>query len=314
MTNKVSIIVPCYNAESTIDLCIGSILKQSYQNFEVIVIDDSSSDRSFEIIEKYSGRIIYSKNESNIGPSLTRNIAVNKSSGEILLFIDADSCLHSDSFLESLVEHIKMGEDVLVGVQESVPLNDNLFAYYWAFYRNLLWDKSDWEYTTAWSLNRGVITRSVWNHVGKFNENYKGADVEDLEYGYRMEALGYRVKICRDLKTVNTFPTLYESMAKIPRRTYQWLFLVKDRKKVDNISTSGNSVIKSLISLCLVISLMLNIYLFFIFLAAYLLVTRKFLIECFSMKPKYFWAYPFIDLFVHLLPFGAPFYILRRTQ
>ena len=90
--DKVSIIVPIFNAEDTITRCLNSILTQTYQNLEIILINDGSKDNSLDIIVKYAknDKRIKIINKENSGVSDTRNIGIKESTGKYLLFIDAD--------------------------------------------------------------------------------------------------------------------------------------------------------------------------------------------------------------------------------
>jgi len=94
----VSVIVPVYNAEKYIKRCIKSILCQTYQNMEIIVIDDSSNDKSREICEKMADmdtriRFISKRKE---GAGYARNLGMDMAHGEYLMFIDADDYLMKD--------------------------------------------------------------------------------------------------------------------------------------------------------------------------------------------------------------------------
>ena len=84
MSPKFSIIVPNYNSERTIKTCLDSLSKLDYSNYEVIVVDDNSTDRSMDIIKKYPVRLIQQK--QRVGAAETRNIGVRASSGDIIMF------------------------------------------------------------------------------------------------------------------------------------------------------------------------------------------------------------------------------------
>lgn len=94
---KVSIIVPVYNAEVFVGRCIESILGQQYSNFELILIDDGSSDRSLEICRNYNdSRILIITHDSNKGVSEARNTGIKAARGKWLAFVDADDMVSSD--------------------------------------------------------------------------------------------------------------------------------------------------------------------------------------------------------------------------
>jgi glycosyltransferase involved in cell wall biosynthesis len=94
MNNLVSIIMPCYNAEKFIGEAIESVLLQSYQNWELFVVDDCSTDSSAKIIQSFSkkdSRISYHKTDFPTGsPVIPRNIAIEKSKGRFIAFLDSD--------------------------------------------------------------------------------------------------------------------------------------------------------------------------------------------------------------------------------
>ena len=116
---KLSVIVPVYNAEKFIHKCIDSIVNQSFNDWELIIIDDGSPDNSGEICDEYAKvdkriRVIHKKNE---GVSVARNIGIENATGEYVIFIDSDDYLEGDCF--SLVKDA--GSDLLVF--ESISYN-----------------------------------------------------------------------------------------------------------------------------------------------------------------------------------------------
>ena len=91
MKELVSIIVPVYNCEKYIKDCLDSIFNQDYENFEVICVDDGSSDNSKNIILRYE-KVKYFY-QTNHGQGAARNLGINKASGEWLTFCDSDDFL-----------------------------------------------------------------------------------------------------------------------------------------------------------------------------------------------------------------------------
>lgn len=103
MKDKISIIVPVYNVAPYVDKCIYSLLNQTYENFEVIIVNDGSTDNSVEIIKKIIGKdtrfIIY--NKENGGISDARNYGIKRTTGNFVTFVDSDDYLDND-YLEYL--------------------------------------------------------------------------------------------------------------------------------------------------------------------------------------------------------------------
>lgn len=109
MQELISIIIPVYNASATIDKTIESALCQSYHNIEVILIDDCSTDNSFDIIKNNSSkdkRIKVYRNEVNAGVSKARNLGIKLSKGEFIAFLDSDDIWKKDK-LEKQIRYIK---------------------------------------------------------------------------------------------------------------------------------------------------------------------------------------------------------------
>ncbi len=92
MNPKISIIVPIYNTAKYLPTCLDSILNQTYQNLEIILIDDGSTDNSSQIIEEYTkkDRRIKSLHQKNAGLSSTRNTGLKTATGDYVTFIDSD--------------------------------------------------------------------------------------------------------------------------------------------------------------------------------------------------------------------------------
>ncbi|MBR1420273.1 MAG: glycosyltransferase family 2 protein [Selenomonadaceae bacterium] len=103
-----------YNVEKYIETCINSILAQTFQNFEVIVIDDRSTDRSFEIVSKYTDpRIRLMQNIQNSERSFTRNVGLECSQGEFIFFMDSDDALMPDALETFMNTADESGADVI---------------------------------------------------------------------------------------------------------------------------------------------------------------------------------------------------------
>lgn len=87
----VSIVMPLYNAEKYLEDSIWSVLKQTYKNWELIIVDDCSTDGSVEIVKSFNDwRIILIKNETNSGAAVSRNYALRVATGKWIAFLDAD--------------------------------------------------------------------------------------------------------------------------------------------------------------------------------------------------------------------------------
>lgn len=97
---KVSVIIPVYNCRAWVKRCLDSVLEQTYQNLEVLVIDDGSEDGSGEIIESLArkdSRVQYFF-QSNQGVASARNRGLMEASGGVITFVDADDYIEKDMY------------------------------------------------------------------------------------------------------------------------------------------------------------------------------------------------------------------------
>ena len=120
MDELISIIVPIYNVEEYLRECLDSIQKQTYPNFECIMVNDGSTDNSKQIAEEY---LVDSRftliNQSNQGLSSARNTGIShiREESTFISFVDSDDYIYPD-FLETLIEHIEDGVDIIEGMIE----------------------------------------------------------------------------------------------------------------------------------------------------------------------------------------------------
>ncbi|SCW65339.1 Glycosyl transferase family 2 [Ruminococcaceae bacterium YRB3002] len=160
---KVSIIIPFYNSESYLDRCIGSAIRQTYDDIEIILVNDGSADDSEEICRSYAvkDKRIRLINRENGGVSLARNDGLDAAGGELISFIDSDDYV-DDDYIEYLIglmeqsgsdlvcckhEDSKAGEDgmrTLVTTEECLKVyltSNEIFASVWGkLYRRELFE------------------------------------------------------------------------------------------------------------------------------------------------------------------------------
>jgi len=122
MDHLVSIIVPVYNAETSLDKCLSSVLQQTYGLFELIVVNDGSRDDSQKIVDSYvkQDQRVKSFIIRNQGPSIARNVGIDAAEGKSIFFLDADDSLEMNA-LELLVKaQEKSGADVVVSAFDKI--------------------------------------------------------------------------------------------------------------------------------------------------------------------------------------------------
>ena len=111
---KISVIVPFYNSEKWVSKCIDSVLNQTYQNYELILIDDMSTDNTYTKLLKYIGfeKVKIIRNTSKRLSGGSRNVGICEATGDYIMFIDGDDWLKDNKVLEDIANKLN-GEDVM---------------------------------------------------------------------------------------------------------------------------------------------------------------------------------------------------------
>ncbi len=109
MRKKVSIIIPYYNAEKTLKRCLDSVIKQTYPNLEVLVINDGSKDNSQKVVNRYEKKYPFIKliNKVNGGVSSARNLGLDLATGEYIMFLDSDDNYTKKNAIEKMVNKLE---------------------------------------------------------------------------------------------------------------------------------------------------------------------------------------------------------------
>lgn len=117
--NIITIVVPVYNVELYLREFLESLITQSYQNMEILLINDGSSDKSLSICEEYKKKDsrINVYNNTNHGVSYTRNFGIDKAKGDYILFTDSDDVLDKD-YIEKMCNQISKNDIVICGYKE----------------------------------------------------------------------------------------------------------------------------------------------------------------------------------------------------
>lgn len=120
--NKITVIIPAYNTEKYIEECIMSVLKQTYQNFEILIIDDGSTDNTLKVINDINDNRIKVFSIENNGQGFARNLMLKKATGDYIMFLD------SDDFIEPVTLEVALKRIISDGTD---------FVYFdWKYYNN----------------------------------------------------------------------------------------------------------------------------------------------------------------------------------
>jgi len=200
----ISVIVPAYNSEKTIEKTLLSLEKQSQAPDEIIVIDDASTDKTPEIAQKYFRLIRLPR---NMGPARARNIGIKEASGEVIAFIDAD-CEATSGWVEAIKKRFSNnpGVQVIMGnlkIPSSTFLGDSISALGFPGGGSVGFDKM-WKvdengFTDHITSANFAARKDVFEKYGMFDEGFPLPGSEDPELSFRLTKLGVPILYCPEI-------------------------------------------------------------------------------------------------------------------
>lgn len=194
----ISIIIPTYNAERTLGKCLHAIFSSTYQNFEVLVVNDASQDNSLKIANSFPCKIL--QLEQNQGASVARNWGAKNAQGDTLLFIDSDIIIKRDT-LNLFVDSLKKYPAVF-GIYTQKPGAHGLLSLYQNFYAHKS-IKETREVTSMFYSYCAAIKRELFDKAGGFDESWVRATFEDVELGMRVVELGHQIYLNKNIEVVH---------------------------------------------------------------------------------------------------------------
>jgi len=187
---KVSVVVCAYNAESTMAACLDSLQQLRYPAYEVVVIDDGSTDRTGWIADQYEG--VHVVHQENLGLSAARNVGIAASTGEIIAFTDSD-CVVDPDWLHYLVATFLSSGQPAVGGPNLAPPEDSLVATCVAASPggplHVLLNDEEAEHIPGCNM---AFRREVLEEIGGFDPIYRAAG-DDVDLCWRLQERGYRI-------------------------------------------------------------------------------------------------------------------------
>lgn len=197
---KVTVVIPAYNVEGTVLECLRSVLDNGYEDFEVIVVDDASTDGTKNIIGGIRDeRIRYLANRSNSGASFSRNRAIRESTGRLVLLLDADSRVEKDWIKRHVMVHEEMPADIVgggvTGIHNTLYGRCDGFCNWWT---SIPHSKSCYIKQHHIPTNNMSVKKEVFARIGYFDEGLRLGG-EDAEFCFRALKNGLNIYFRSDL-------------------------------------------------------------------------------------------------------------------
>lgn len=203
MKNKVSIIIPIYNTENYLRRCLNSLIKQTYKNIEILLINDGSTDNSELVCKEYmciDNRIKYFFQE-NLGVSSARNLGIENSIGDYIIFIDSDDYV-KDNYVMILVNKIKEYDLVCCSYSNCKKINKKVIEK--DEFLQSLFTTPKYKYNYQGFIWNKIFKKSIIN-------DYNIKFATDIKYNEdRLFVLEYICKMKRDVYYYNDIVYIYE--------------------------------------------------------------------------------------------------------
>ena len=218
MDKFISVIIPNYNGASTIGRCLEGALSSTYPRYEVIVVDDCSTDASVEIIRRFPCTLIMSDKHS--GASLARNTGALHSKGEILFFTDADCVLATDTLSRAVLSIGGREDAVIGGTYTKLPCDRTFFSTFQSIFVNYSETrKAVPDYIATHAM---TIARELFRKTGGFAGDFLPI-LEDVEFSHRLRRSGYALIMDPLILVSHIFHfTLLKSLRNAFRKSMFW--------------------------------------------------------------------------------------------
>jgi len=271
MTTKtpyISVIIPAYNSTKFIALCLEALGKSTYKSYEVILVDDGSTDDTAQIARDMGCRVFVMDNQA--GPAVARNYGSEQANGEIVLFIDSDVLVKSNT-LELVATTFSDNPDIaaLFGSYDDTPSDTNFLSQYRNLLHHYVHQNSNPDSATFWA-GCGAVRKKIFLELNGYDyKKFAEPSIEDIELGYRMREKGYKIRLDKDLQVTHLKHWGWYSMIKtdIFNRAVPWSRLILQTKSLpedlnlrisDRVSTALVGVL--LICLFFLFLGLLNLY------------------------------------------------------
>ena len=219
----VSVVIPAFNAEKYIATCIDSVLAQSYSNFEIVVVDDGSTDNTIDLISEYKNPRIKTYSQVNSGSASARNHGVQKASGEWIAFIDSDDIWTTDKLQKQLEQCADCAwshtDSYFLGgiYEEHTKASDLSEKHSGEIFSRLLVENFI-------GTSCVMIKKAIFQEIGGFSSSYRA--LQDWDLWIRVAA---KYQICYIAEPLVYYRVHPESTSRFTRKTLPYHLSLIDR-------------------------------------------------------------------------------------
>jgi glycosyltransferase involved in cell wall biosynthesis len=249
---KLSVIVPVYNGGTQLSRCLEGLRRSEYSDFEVIVVDDRSTDNTKQIIEQYKARSV--RTPRALGPAGARNMGIEFAQGRIVVFVDADVVIPPHA-LGLIAQEFALDSQLaaMFGSYDEEPPWKSFLSQYKNLMHFYVHQKSSEHATTFWA-GCGAVRRQIFVEFGGFDAaRYHEPSIEDIEFGCRLAQGGQKIRLDKRLQVKHLKKWTLRSLIRsdILCRAIPWTRLIVETRRLprDLNLTSGARISTGLVGL-----------------------------------------------------------------
>lgn len=260
MNKLISVIIPCHNNAETIGACLSAVYDSDYPHYEVIVVDDHSSDESRNIIREYPCQLISLSQHQGAG--YARNAGAKASNGDILFFTDADCVVQKNSLriVADTMATVENGLDnnvIVGGTYTKQPYDNNFFSRFQSLFIHYAETKHAHcpDYIATHAL--AMYTRLFQQHDGFTNQAFP--ILEDVEYSHRLKRAGVKLITNPDLQVRHIFNfSFLRSLRNAIRKTRFWTtYSLRNKDLLTDSGTASHELKSNTVSFVLTVMLLI---------------------------------------------------------
>lgn len=231
-----SIIIPVYNGGQLFQHCLQSIAQNPFQAYQLIVVDDGSTDESAKLAARFGAQVLHTTHARS-GPAVARNLGAQVAQGTYLFFVDADCELREDTLTE-IASHLEAYPhlDALFGSYDDQPGASNFIAQYKNLFHHYVHQGGQQQASTFWT-GCGVINRQQFLRLGGFDtQTYRRPSIEDIDLGYRLKQAGGEIHLVKGVQVKHHKAWRFGSLLKsdIFDRGIPWTRLILQAQTLTN--------------------------------------------------------------------------------
>ncbi len=231
----VSIIIPVHNGGPYLDRCLDALKDSNYPNYEIIAVDDGSTDGTAGIAIQNGVTIHRLPHRS--GPAAARNLGARYAKGDVFFFIDSDVQVRRET-INLVIEKFRHNPDIsaIFGSYDDDPAEKKFISQYKNLFHHFHHQQAKSNASTFWA-GCGAIRKEVFEEVGGFDQiRYVRPSTEDIELGYRICKRGRLILLDKDLQVKHLKRWGFWSLLRsdIFQRAIPWSRLILEKKRMPN--------------------------------------------------------------------------------